>query len=399
VGASEYDVIVVGAGPAGASAAREAARGGARVCLLEQGREIGAPIRTSGGSFISELDALGIEPRFYHPLHRVTFESPAQRASFEFPRPVLCVLDVRALYQELARQAAEAGAEIRLGSEVVDAVRDGAAVRGVSVRREGGTDTLRARLVVDASGFSAVVQRRAGLRPPFRRFGFGAELDLYAPGCDEWEAVLIVGSSVAPAGYGWLFPRGGARARVGVGVLRPDSDAMPRDYLERLVRETWRERLRAAQPLEYHVGYFPSEGLNERFVFDGLLAVGDAAGQASTLVGEGIRYAIKAGRLAGRVAAEAIAAGDCSAARLRDYDTAWRREYGAQLRIAYAINERIARYDDARWDDKVELLRTLTPELFAQALMGDFGPGWAVRVLAHRPSLFAPLVKKLVGLG
>ena len=395
---TDYDVVVVGAGPAGASAAREAARGGARVCLLEQGREIGAPIRTSGGSFISELQALGIEPRFYHPLRRVTFQGPTRQASFEYPSPVLCVLDVRALYQDLARQAAAEGAAIRLGAEVVDTIVDGSRVVGVSVRREGGLDELRARLVIDASGFSAIVQRRAGLRPSFKRFGFGAEYDLYAPECDESEALVIVGGDVAPAGYGWFFPRGGGRARVGVGVLRPDSEAMPRAYLDRLVRDTWGGRMTNAQPLEYHVGYFPSEGLNARFVFDGLLAVGDAAGQGSTLLGEGIRYAIKAGRLAGSVAAEAISSGDCSARGLRAYDAGWRREYGAELRMAYTINERIAAYGDAQWDDKIGLLSKLTPELFAQALMGDFGPGWAVRVLAHSPSLFRPLVKKLAAL-
>src|SRR5579871_1970536 len=110
------DIIIAGGGPAGLSAAETAARRGARVLVLEQNHEIGSPIRTSGGSFIDELDALGIPAHLYHPISRVRFTSPGNAASFDYPKPTLCVIDVRGVFQFLAERAIVAGARIRLST-------------------------------------------------------------------------------------------------------------------------------------------------------------------------------------------------------------------------------------------------------------------------------------------
>src|SRR5271169_3662968 len=95
-------VIIAGGGPAGLSAAETLARAGSSVTVLEQNHEIGSPIRTSGGSFIDEMEALGIPARLYHPLSRVRFMSPNNAASFDYPVPRFCILDVRGTFQYLA---------------------------------------------------------------------------------------------------------------------------------------------------------------------------------------------------------------------------------------------------------------------------------------------------------
>ena len=135
-----------------------------------------------------------------------------------------------------------------------------------------------------------------------------------------------MGSQVAPSGYAWAFPHGDNRVRLGVGVIRPDVEADARAYLD-----SFTERLPAlapefagANPLEYHTGLFPSEGVAPRFTSDGLIATGDSAGHGSTLVGEGIRFAIYSGRMAGKVAAGAARAGDTSAEALGRYEREWR---------------------------------------------------------------------------
>jgi len=393
-----FDVLVVGAGPAGCVTAEEAARRGARVCLIEQSEEIGYPIRTSGGSFISELRELGISERFFHAIRRVKFASRNRSIAFDYPEPVVCVLDVRALYQHLALMAASAGVELRLGSRVIDVVREGTRVCGVIVRTGGATHNYAAPVVVDCSGFAAVVLRKAGLRDSFRRFGFGAEYDLYAPRYPEDEALLVVGSDVIPCGYGWAFPRGGGRVRVGVGTIHPDTRAVPQRYLDRFMHEcaAIAPSLIGAQPLERHVGYIPSEGVCREFVFDGVMAVGDAAGQASTLLGEGIRYSIKAGRMAGRVVGEAVVSGDPSRARLSQYQARWLAEHGRFMRLAYIINRRIARYDDAKWDRGIALLEKLSPQVFSRLLMSDFSPGVLARVVAAAPRVLASVFRSFV---
>jgi len=128
------DAVVAGAGPAGLAAAETLARRGRSVMVLEQNHEIGSPIRTSGGSFIDELDALGIPSRLYHPISRVRFISPNNSAAFEYSKPALCVIDVRAVFQFLAERAIEAGARIRLATAATAPILDGGAVTGVRTR-------------------------------------------------------------------------------------------------------------------------------------------------------------------------------------------------------------------------------------------------------------------------
>jgi digeranylgeranylglycerophospholipid reductase len=392
-----YDVIVVGGGPAGLSVAEVAAKGGVRVAVLERQKEIGYPVHTSGGTWISDMRALSIPSELFFPIHKVIFRSPNREASFAYADPVCCVLDVRGVYQYLAGRAIAAGAELHLNTPVEGPiVEDGRTVGVVAKDHRNRPGEWRAPLVVDASGFSSTIVTRAGVRTGFKRYGYGAEFDLFAPNYDLDTLYLIMGSQVAPSGYAWAFPRGKGRVRLGVGVLRPDVDADAREYLD-----TFAERLPAlapafegASPVEYHTGLFPSEGVVERFVADGLLATGDAAGHGSTLVGEGIRFAIYSGQMAGAVAAEAIRAGDTSAQFLARYDRQWRLRFGREMEISYIVNQRIARWDDASWDDGIDLLKKLTPTQAAELLRGDYSAGLLLGVLRRNPKLLRSGAKK-----
>jgi digeranylgeranylglycerophospholipid reductase len=227
------------------------------------------------------------------------------------------------------------------------------------------------------------------VRTGFKRYGYGAEYDLYAPACDQNTLYLIMGSQVAPSGYAWAFPHGENRVRLGVGVIRPDVEADARAYLD-----SFTERLPSlapafagANPLEYHTGLFPSEGAAPRFTADGLIATGDSAGHGSTLVGEGIRFAIYSGRMAGKVAAEAARAGDTSAEALGRYEREWRARYGREMEISYIVNQRIAAWSDAQWDSGLDLLARLTPMQAAELLRGDYSAGLFLGVLRRNPGL------------
>lgn len=375
-----YDAIIAGAGPAGLSAAEAVARHGRTVLVLEQNHEIGSPIRTSGGSFIGELDSLGIPAELYHPISRVRFLSANNRARFEYQKPVLCVIDVRRVFQFLAGRAIEAGAQIRLATAAEGPVIENGQVTGVRTRQV----SIAARVVIDATGYRSVLMKQAALDPQFKRFGVGAEYDLFAPGCDQDEAVLIVGG-VAPSGYAWVFPWGRNRVRVGVGIIHPDHRGRPEDFLERLMDALPRlgVNLKGAQPVEKHAGLIPSERFADRFAGDGILGVGDAAGHASSLLGEGIRWAIHAGRMAGEVVADALDRGDAwhvTRAALAPFERKWRRKFGADLKLAHRINRRIAKWDDDKWDRRLEIVKRLSPGQFAEALKTNLTGGllWSV---------------------
>jgi digeranylgeranylglycerophospholipid reductase len=385
-----FDVVVAGGGPGGLAAAQSAAHHGASVLLVEQGGEFGSPTRTSGGSFVKDLEQLGIPRQFYHPILRCRLISPGNSVVFEYDSPLLCVMDVRRVFQFLAARAASAGALLQLATSALEPVREGSTVRGVvTTSRLYGDETVASRVLIDATGYRSVLLKKAGIHAGFDRFGVGSEFDFYAPAYDESEVVLAVGSQVAPAGYAWAFPWGDKRVRVGAGIIHGDSREHPDLYLRKFCANAARFGidLRGAQPIEYHYGLIPSDRLTGDLAGDGILGVGDAAGQASTLVGEGIRWAIRAGQMAGAVAARAVADGDCSAQSLGSYQREWDAAFGTDLRIAHQINRRIARWDDTTWDRRIELLKLLTPQQFGEALRTSFSSGWILRLIRSHPSL------------
>ena len=301
----------------------------------------------------------------------------------------------------LAGRAVSAGASIRVRHTVEQTLTEGTRVRGVTAKTHVGERlNFTAPVTIDASGVARHVSVRTEMGPAFRRYGFGAEYDLYAPHYPQDELYLIMGSQFAPRGYAWVFPRGNSRVRMGVGVLHPDSDEDARVYLDRVMHELPQiaDKLKDASPIEYHTGLFPSEGPVERFSRDGLLVAGDAGGHGSTLVGEGIRFAVYAGQLAGQVAAEAVKSGDTSASALGRFDRQWRARFGRDMDISYMINKRIASYSDAQWDGALDLMKRLTPAQMAQTLRGDYSAGLVMGILARNPGLVATGAKKFLDL-
>ena len=115
-------------------------------------------------------------------------------------------------------------------------------------------------------------------------------------------------------------------------------------------------------------------------------------------MGEGIRFAIYSGQMAGTVASEAVKAGNTSAAFLERFDKKWRARFGRDMDISYMINKRIASYSDEQWDSALDLMKRLTPAQMAQALRGDFSAGLVMGILARNPGLIATGGKKFLDL-
>ena len=225
----------------------------------------------------------------------------------------------------------------------------------------------------------------------FAAFGVGAELDLYAPRWDENEAALIVGRNVAPNGYAWVLPYGQGRVRLGVGIGRPHSDGDPGAYLE-CVRErvSALAHLRDVSPIETHAGVIPiAPPQSVPLVRATLIVAGDAAGQASALVGEGIRYAMHAGRLAGDAVIAAQTTGDVSDRAYDRYPAAWRRRE-RNLRFAFEIYRRIVVFADVDWDREIAQLTRLSPDEFAQGLKGDFTLRWLMAIAPRYAGMLVP---------
>ncbi|AFU58091.1 putative digeranylgeranylglycerophospholipid reductase [Candidatus Nitrososphaera gargensis Ga9.2] len=386
-----YDIAVVGGGPAGLSAAYSAARAGAKVVLFEKDEAIAHSVRTSGVTWISEMERLGIPARYYNPVQNYRFVSPLNDVMISGSTPKSCVLDVRGTYQHLAFMAAEAGAKIMVKSNIINVLKqDNNKIAGVKASTPKGDLTVRSTLVIDASGFSASVARRAGASGEWKRYGVGAEYECYCDDIDSATWVLMVGRRYSDAGYAWIFPLSRNRVRIGVGIGRPESSAEPLEKLHDILEKRHRplDTFGKIQPVELHYGFIPNEGVRQNSIADGLVMVGDSAGQSNPLVLEGIRYAIEFGRLAGEVGAKSLPRG-ASRESLMDYEKAWKAKVESKIQSALRVQTRWLGLTDEEWDKEIEILRDMTVDEFLDFIKADFTAGKMMKLALHHPKLAA----------
>jgi digeranylgeranylglycerophospholipid reductase len=388
----KFDIAVVGGGPAGLSAAYSAAKGGAKVILLEKDESIAHSIRTSGVSWISEMERLGIPSKFYNPIRNYRFIAPSNDVLITGNVSKSCVLDIRATYQHLAFLAAKEGAQIMVKSNVIDVIKDGYRVAGIKASTPKGKLTVRSTLVIDASGFSTSVGRKAGVAGQWKRYGVGAEYECYCEGIDSTTWVLMVGQKYSEAGYAWIFPLSTNRVRIGVGIGRPESKAEPLENLHKIIEKRFKplDEVRDGniQPIELHYGFIPNEGVRRNSIVDGLIMVGDSAGQSNPLVLEGIRYAIEFGRLAGKVGADSLSQ-NSDRESLLEYERLWKAKVESKIQSALKVQMRWLGLTDEEWDKEIEILRDMTVHEFLDFIKGDFSASNMMRLALHHPKMAA----------
>ncbi|MFB5623218.1 MAG: NAD(P)/FAD-dependent oxidoreductase, partial [Nitrosarchaeum sp.] len=338
-----YDLVIVGGGPAGSSVAYEASKNGIKVALLEKEETIAQSVRTSGVTWIQNIKEFGIPDYCYNPIKNYSFCSPNNEVTIKDEIAHAAVLDVRKTYQWLAEQAKKEGTDIFLKTNIKDVIKnDKGDIVGVSGTSKDGNITFHAKIIVDASGFSSTVSKAMGFVTQWERFGAGAEYEVEAENVDQETWWLMVGQKYSPAGYAWIFPVGKNIVRIGVGVGKPESDIDPTERLKKLMDSKVGpiSKLGKITPIEFHYGLIPNDGLSRKTVYNNLILVGDSAGQANPLVLEGIRYAIKFGRVAGKIAADAIKSGKTDEKALYPYEESWRKDIQAKIKTAGKVQDR-----------------------------------------------------------
>ena len=385
-----YDLVVVGGGPAGSSAAYEAARSGIKVALIEKEESIAETVRTSGVTWMQNIKEFDIPTEYFNPIKNYSFCSPNNEVTIRDEVPRAAVLDVRKTYRWLAEQARKEGAEIFVKTNINGVIKNTKGdIVGVSGTRFQEKIEFHSKVVIDASGFSSVVCKAMNLVTQWKRFGVGAEYEAKAENVDKDTWWLMVGQMYSPAGYAWIFPLSDNVIRIGVGIGKPESSEDPFERLKKLIESKLGpiKKLGKITPIEFHYGLIPNDGLTRKTVYNNLILVGDSAGQANPLVLEGIRYAIKFGRHAGRVVSHAIKEGKTDEKALSVYEDMWRKEIQAKINSAIKVQDRWIRLSDEEWDKELDIIKELKPEEFLDFIKADFGLTNMIKLATHHPKL------------
>jgi geranylgeranyl reductase family protein len=349
----QYDVIVVGAGPAGSTAAYECTTSGLTTLLLEKysmprEKPCGGAVMYHGLRLIREKIPSRLIER---PIHGLRFILPHGKETEFISKKLIGITTRRPEFDEfLVKRAVRNGTEFHENSDV----------RNVTINQDSAKVTLKngdefeSQFIIGADGVNSVVSRSVGLRPirkDLTKVGLGMESDVYVGEDNVIHAmngnptileILPVENRIS---YGWIFPK---REHLGIGIagaavhmrrLRPAFDEFCKSV---------ENRIGMPVPVKTRRTYFiGGDGLHNKNVTSRLVLVGDAAGFVDPMMGEGIAYAMKSAVYASQVISEAVAKGRHDEAFLSKYQNIVQNEFGGHFAVAAKVGIRGASFAES----------------------------------------------------
>tara|TARA_Y100000310_G_scaffold336351_1_gene420625 strand:- start:6017 stop:7207 length:1191 start_codon:yes stop_codon:yes gene_type:complete len=331
----EFDVIIVGAGPAGLRAASRLAEAKLKVLCLDKKQEIGVPKRCAEGLGMGWFKLLDITPDPKWAVQEIdgaALYAPSEKnVEMRFESTSGYVLERRVFEKWLAHEAAMKGATIKTKSDAFELERkDGKVV--VKVRHEGVVQEYVAPLILACDGIETMTARRLGLNTTIRLADYDSGYQYEMSNIDFGDERLIhlyFGLEIAPRGYVWVFPKGKHKANVGIGIGGL-SEKTAKHYLDKFIAS--HPGLSKGSIIEVNCGCVPVGGFLDDMTADNLIVAGDAAHHVNPIHGGGIGIAMQGTDIASDIAIKAFKAKDFSHDFLKQYNGVWYEKRGNKLK-------------------------------------------------------------------
>lgn len=350
---SEWDVIVVGAGPGGSKAAWEFAKRGNKTLLVDRKQQIGPPKRCGEGIsiwVIEEVAGLKATPDIVKQEidGGILIAPNGKEAVVHIPEGGTGAIIERSQFEKkLAAEAIRAGAKVMLKCDVFDVIKNDGYVEGIRARHEGKNIDLKCKILVGSDGVDSTIGRLAGLKttmPPSEcDSGYQYEM-ANLPLKDQRKIELYFGNDIAPRGYVWIFPKGDDVANVGIGI-NGSMEHNAKYYLDKWI-DSNHERFKNASILEINAGVIPVTQGVRQMVDNGIMLLGDAARMVNPIHGGGMATALEAAIMAGEVGSAAIKGGDVSFERLKEYQDMWWKKRGNQYKKVLKVRHFFEKIND-----------------------------------------------------
>jgi flavin-dependent dehydrogenase len=373
-----YEVIILGAGIAGMSLARELSGQGFKILLLDRKKNAGDISYNSSGSFMNPR-RWRLPKNILNPINKCYFASKnfhtiksGRAAAYIIDRKkLLFFLESRA--KKNTRLSIEYNARVK-GAEILDGK-----IQSISYSKNGVAVKASGLIYADCSGPGMVLGARAGLIKPAPVNAFGLEyLVRLKKGADEVD--FFMGEDL-PGGYGWIFPIDKKRAIIGCCTLIKSEAANLEKYLKNLL-ETPRARSRCAKnaPKKSFAVLKTGDPL-KKFTGRNFIILGDAALQANPLLGEGIRFVMDSARMAAKWIRLSVKKQNLSF--LKYYGFEWKEKYYQKYKMAFFMQNHLKKItkNDSKMDNIIKSLQDINDKDLYRLLSADISFPFFIRLL------------------
>ncbi|MCX8022734.1 MAG: NAD(P)/FAD-dependent oxidoreductase [Syntrophorhabdaceae bacterium] len=325
-----YDVIVVGAGPAGLYASRLLAEKGYSVILLDAKEEVGKNVICTGivGRDIFQRFDIPDKSLIRFIQNIKVLSSGGKTITYNHPFPFACVVDREGFDKSLFESAIKKGVVGKFSFKVIDVKveRDG-------VRVFGAGSSLKGKTLLIATGVEYDLNKRVGLGYPIR---FVNAAQAYVPYEGIEDVTIVIGNNIAKKGFGWIVPLEGCTAKVGV-----ITEGRPKEYFLKVI-----ELCLQHDPVVVPMIKPIAQGIVSKTFCERVLVVGEAAGQVKTTTGGGVFFGLLCAEIAARVLIGCLNDNDFSEERMSVYEKEWKSLIGREISLGIKVRDLCGRLSD-----------------------------------------------------